>query len=174
MPPEDSHFKKRNLVLVYCSVWFLLSGRISKSWGSRLKLFSKKRRKKQYGRRFCLTGILSQKNESAEDVRYSVKPIIKESGCDVTEVVLDCTHRVGKNDSFRKNVRLVIAKFTAFRHGTIFYQAGGLSKTARVHLDITKERFALCHKASDFVKSKESVMYVFVDGNCWLKNQNWK
>lgn len=36
-----------------------------------------------------ITGILSQKNEYAEDVRYAVKPIIKESGCDITEVVLD-------------------------------------------------------------------------------------
>ena len=61
-----------------------------------------------------ITGILSQKNESAEDVRYSVKSIIKESGCDITEALLDCTHRVGKNDSFRKNVRLVIARFTTF------------------------------------------------------------
>ena len=53
-------------------------------------------------------------------------------------------------------------------HGTIFYQARSLSKTG-VHLDLTKKRFALHQKGSDLVKSKESVIYVFVDMNSRLK-----
>ena len=42
--------------------------------------------------------IPSQKNESAEDVRNSVKSIIDESGCDTPDIVFDRIHRIGKND----------------------------------------------------------------------------
>ena len=79
----------------------------------------------QYGRRLCvrITGILSQKNESAEDVRNSVKSIIEESGCDIPDVALDRAHRIGKNHPSGKNVRPVIARFTTFRHRTMFYRA---------------------------------------------------
>ena len=34
-----------------------------------------------------ITSILPQKNESGENVRYSVKSIKRESGCNITEVV---------------------------------------------------------------------------------------
>ena len=45
----------------------------------------------QYGRRLCvrITGIPLHKNESVEDVRYSVKSNIEESGCDIPVVALD-------------------------------------------------------------------------------------
>ena len=66
----------------------------------------------QYGRRLCvrITGIPSQKNESAEDVRNSVKSVIEESGCDILDIALDHAHRIGKYDPSRKNVRPVIVK----------------------------------------------------------------
>ena len=55
----------------------------------------------QHGRRLCvrITGIPSQKNESAEDVRNSVKSIIDESGCDTPDIAFDRLHRICKNDS---------------------------------------------------------------------------
>ena len=61
---------------------------------------------KQYGRRLCvrITGIPSQKNESAEDVRISVKSIIEESGCDIPDIALDRAHKIDKNDPSGKNV----------------------------------------------------------------------
>ena len=54
----------------------------------------------QHGRRLCMRiiDIPSQKNESAEDVRNSVKSIIDESGCDTPDIVFDRIHRIGKND----------------------------------------------------------------------------
>ena len=63
-----------------------------------------------------ITGIPSQKNESAEDVRNSVKSNIEESGCDIPDIALDRAHRIVKNDPSGKNVRPVIVRFTTFRH----------------------------------------------------------
>ena len=68
-----------------------------------------------------ITGIPSEKNESAEDIRNSVQSAIAESGCDIPDILLDRTHRIGKNDPSGKNVRPVIARFTAFRYGTMFF-----------------------------------------------------
>ena len=93
----------------------------------------------QYGRRLCMRiiGIPSQKNESA-DVRNSMKFVIEESECNIPDIALDCAHRIGRNDSSGKNVRLVIVRFTTFRHRTMFYRARkNLSKNG-VHLDFTK------------------------------------
>ena len=126
---------------------------------------------RQYGRRLCvrITGIPSQKNESAEDVRNSVKSIIEESGCDIPDIALDRAHRIGKNHPSGKNVRPIIVRFTIFRHRTMFYRARkNLSKNG-VHIHLTKERFTLYQKARDLVKSKKFVKYVYVDVNCRLK-----
>ena len=116
-----------------------------------------------------ITGIPSQKNESAEDVRNSVKSIIEESGCDTPDIALERAHRIGKNDPSGKNVRSVVVRFITFRHRTMFYRARkNLSKNG-MHLDLTKERFTLYQKARDLVKSKKFVKYVYVDVNCPLK-----
>ena len=85
-----------------------------------------------------ITGILSQKNESAEDVGDSAKYIVEESGCDIPDIALDHTHRIGKNDPSGKNVRLITVRITTFRHRTVFYRARkNLSKNG-VHLDLTQ------------------------------------
>ena len=70
-----------------------------------------------------IIGIPSQKNESTEDVRNSVKSIIKESGCNIPDITLDRAHIIVKNDSSAKNVRPVIVRFTTFRHRTMFYRS---------------------------------------------------
>ena len=98
-----------------------------------------------------------------------MKSIIEESRCDIPDVALDRAHRIGKNEPSGKNVRPVIARFTTFRHKTMFYQARKNLAKNGVHLDLTKERFRLYQKAKDLVKSKESVKYVYVDANCRLK-----
>ena len=63
-----------------------------------------------------ITGIPSQKNEFAEDVRNSMKSIIVESRCDILDCALHRAHRIGKNDPSGKNVRPVIVRFTTVRH----------------------------------------------------------
>ena len=55
-----------------------------------------------------ITGILSQKHESAEDVRNSVKSVIKESGCEIPDIALDREHRIAKYFPSEKKVRPVI------------------------------------------------------------------
>ena len=81
-----------------------------------------------------------------------MKSIIEESGCDLTDAVLDPTHRVSK--------MFVNARFTIFRHRTMFYQARKRLSKNGVHLDLTKERLALYQKARDWVKLKKSVKHV--------------
>ena len=125
----------------------------------------------QYGRRLRvrISGIPSQKNESAEDVRNSVKSVIEESRCDIPDIAQDCGHRIGKYDPSGKNVRPFIVRFTTFRYRALFYRARkNLSKNG-VHLDLTKQRFTLYQKTRDLVKSKTFIKYVYVDVNRGFK-----
>ena len=68
-----------------------------------------------------ITGIPSQKNESAEDVRNSVKSIIEESGCNIPDIALDRAYIIGKNDPLEKNIIPVILRLTTFRHRTFWF-----------------------------------------------------
>ena len=117
-----------------------------------------------------ITGISSQKKESAEDVRNPVKSVIEESACDIPDTALDRAHRIDKYDPSGKNVRKpVIVWFTTFRYRKMFYRARKNLSENGVHLDLTKEGFKLYQKARDLVKSKKFVKYVYVDVNYWLK-----
>ena len=125
-------------------------------------LFQRCQEKEQYGRRLSvkITDISSQKNESTEDVRNSVKSIIEESGCDILDIVLEDTHRIGKNDPSGKRLRSAIVRFTTFRHRTIFCLARKNLCKIGVHLDLTKGRFTLYQKARGLVKMKKFVKCV--------------
>lgn len=70
-----------------------------------------------------ITSILPQKNESGENVTYSVKSIKKESGCNITEVV------------FKVMQGFLLQDLLLLKHGTIFCQTKSLCKTG-VHLVI--------------------------------------
>ena len=134
-------------------------------------LFQRCKENEQHGRRLLvrITGIPSQINESAEDVRNSIKSIIEESGYDISDIAFDLAHRIGKNYPSGKNVRPV--RFTAFRlHlDTMFYRARKNLSKSGVHLDLTKDRFTLYQKARDVVKSKKFFKYVYIDVSCRLK-----
>ena len=71
------------------------------------KLFQRCEENEQYGRRLCvrITWIPSQSNEFAEDVRNSVKSVIEEFGCDIPDVALEHTHRIGKYDPSGKKIQ---------------------------------------------------------------------
>ena len=116
-------------------------------------LFQRCQEKEQYGRRLSvkITDI------SIEDVRNSVKSIIEESGCDILDIVLEDTHRIGKNDPSGKRLRSAIVRFTTFRHRTIFCLARKNLCKNGVHLDLTKGRFTLYQKARGLVKMKKFV-----------------
>ena len=113
--------------------------------------------KKINSKSLCLriTGIPSQKNESAEDVRNSVKSIIEKSGCNIPDIALDRTYIIGKNDPLEKIVIPVILRLTTFRHRTMFYPARKSLSKNELHLDLTKERFTLYQKTRDLVKSNK-------------------
>ena len=51
----------------------------------------------------------------------------------------------------------------------MFYQARKNLSENPLHPDLTKERFTLYQKATDLVKSKKFVKYVYADVNCQLK-----
>ena len=57
-----------------------------------------------------ITGIPSQKNESDEDVRNSVKSVTGESGCNVPDITLDCAHTIDNKLSFCKICKATYCK----------------------------------------------------------------
>ena len=67
----------------------------------------------------------------------------------------------------------MIVKFTSFQARTVVYKnrtkyKGDRKAGIRFYLDQTKRRFDLRKLATDYVKSKPEVDFVFVDINCSL------
>ena len=81
----------------------------------------------QYGRRLCLRieGVPSAEKETSEEVLEKVKCLVSESGCDITDVVIDRAHRIGKGYTDKKSYlscNSIIVRFTTFRHRTMLYR----------------------------------------------------
>ena len=92
--------------------------------------------------------------------------VIKETSCDITEVAIDRTHRIGKGYNDKKS----IVRFTTFRHRTMFYRGRtNLKINVKLKLDITKNRHKTFTKAIETVKSYDNVNYDIVDVNFRLK-----
>ena len=64
----------------------------------------------QYGRRLCvrIDGVSTVDNKTSDDVLDKVKSLIKETSCDIPDVVIDRTHRIrkGYNDKEKKKCSL--------------------------------------------------------------------
>ena len=129
----------------------------------------------QYGRRLCvrIDGVPTVDNETSDEVLDKVKSLIKETSCDIPDVVIDRAHRIGKGYNDRKtNVRCksIIVPFTTFRHRAMFYRSGAnLKSNVKLKLDLTENRYKTFTKAIETVKSYDNVNYVMVDLNCRLK-----
>ena len=127
----------------------------------------------QYGRRLCLRlgGIPSVDNETSDDVLKKVRDIIAESK--VPDEVIDRAHRIGATYTDRdSNVKCqsVIVRFTTFRHRTIIYRARKeLKNNVSVHLDLTKNRYAILKEARQIVEKNEKIKFVYADINCRMK-----
>ena len=68
----------------------------------------------QYSRRNCLL-IHGKEDNSNEDTEKLVLDIINNDlGIDLTEVAIDCTHRIGDPKKKRNKVRPIIAKFVRY------------------------------------------------------------
>ena len=99
-----------------------------------------------------------------------VKPLIKESSCDIPDVVIDRAHRTGKGYNDRKNVRSksIIVRFTTIRNKTIFYLSRANLKNnnnKKLKLDLTKNRYKIFTKAIETVKSYGNVSYAIRGGS---------
>ena len=129
----------------------------------------------QYGRILSvrIDGVPTVDIETLDEVLDKVKSLIKETSCDIPDIVIDRDHRIGKDCNDKKtNVRCesIIVHFETFRHRTMFYWSrANLKNNVKLKLDLTKNRYNIFTKAIETVKSYDNVNYVMVDINCWLK-----
>ena len=129
----------------------------------------------QYGRRLCIRidGVPTVDNEISDQVLDKVKSLIKETSCDIPDVVIDRAHRIGKGYNDKKtNVccKSMIVCFTTFGHRTMFYRSrANLKNNVKLKLDSTKNRYKIFTKTIETVKSYDNVNYVMVDISCRLK-----
>ena len=130
----------------------------------------------QYGKRLCvgIDGVPTVNNETSDEVLDKAKSLIKETSCDIPDVVIDRARRIGKRYNDKKTnvrcVKVLFLCFTTFRHRTIFYRSrANLKSNVNLKLDLTKNRYKTFTKAIETVKSYDNVNYVMVDINCQLK-----
>ena len=125
----------------------------------------------QYTRRTCLRidGIPLVNKERAEDCYNHVNEVIRKSGVDLPETVLDRAHRIGpiKEVDGEKH-QTIIVRFTTWRHRTMLYRKRKSIKDVRIRLDLTKTKLATLLKAQEKAKDNPIVEYVFADVNCRL------
>ena len=59
----------------------------------------------QHGRRSCvrINGVPTVDNETSDDVLDKVKSLSKKTSCDIPDVVIDRSHRIGKGYNNKKN-----------------------------------------------------------------------
>ena len=129
----------------------------------------------QYGRRLCvrIDGVPAVDNETWYKVLHKEKLVIKETSCDIPDVVIERAHRIGKgyNDK-NPNVhcKSIIVSFIKFRHRTMFYGSwANLKNNVKLKLDLTKNRHTIFTITIETIKSYDNVNYVMVEINCQLK-----
>ena len=112
----------------------------------------------QCSRRFCLRndGVPTVDNKTLDEVLDKVQSVIKKTNCDISDVVIEMAHRIGKCYNHKKTnacCKNIIACFTTLRHRTMFYQSRANSKNnVKFKLDLTKQiyiknRYKICTKA---------------------------
>ena len=69
----------------------------------------------------------------------------------------------------QKKCKGIIARFTTFRHRTLFYRARKGLKSAKVKLDLAKSRSDLLKKANNHVKEIRAINFCYADVNCCLR-----
>ena len=98
------------------------------------------------GRRLCvrIDGVSTVNNETSNEVLDKMKSsLIKETSCDIPDVVIGRVYPIGKSYNDKKtNVRCksIIVRFTTFRHRTMFYWSrANLQNNVKLK-DLTKNR----------------------------------
>ena len=120
-----------------------------------------------------IDGVPAVDNETWYKVLHKEKLLIKETSCDIPDVVIERAHRIGKgyNDK-NPNVhcKSIIVSFINFRHRTMFYGGwANLKNNVKLKLDLTKNRHTIFTITIETIKSYDNVNYVMVEINCQLK-----
>ena len=101
------------------------------------------------------------------------KLLIKETSCDIPDVVIERAHRIGKGYNDKKpnvHCKSIIVSFINFRHRTMFHRSwANLKNNVKLKLDLTKNRHTIFTIAIETIKSYDNVNYVMVEMNCQLK-----
>ena len=101
------------------------------------------------------------------------KLLIKETSCDIPDVVIERAHRIGKGYNDKKpnvHCKSIIVSFIYFRHRTMFYRSwANLKNNVKLRLDLTKNRRTIFTIAIETIKSYDNVSCVMVEINCQLK-----
>ena len=127
-----------------------------------------------YSIRLCVRtdSVPTVDNETWHEVLDKVKFLIKETSCDIPDVVIDKSHRIANGYNDKKtnlHCKNIIVSFTNFRHRAMFYRSRANFKNIKFKLDLTKNRHKIFTIAIETVKSYDNVYYVMADINCRLK-----
>ena len=127
-----------------------------------------------YSIRLCVRtdSVPTVDNETWHEVLDKVKFLIKETSCDIPDVVIDKSHRIANGYNDKKtnlHCKNIIVSFTNFRHRAMFYRSRANFKNIKFKLDLTKNRHKIFTIAIETVKSYDNVNYVMADINCRLK-----
>ena len=79
----------------------------------------------QHGRRLCVRSdsVPTFDNKTWDKVLDKLDSLVKETSCDIPDVVIDRAHGIGKGYNDKKpNIRCkgIVVRFTTFRHRAIF------------------------------------------------------
>ena len=124
----------------------------------------------QYGRRLCvrLEDIPVGKDETTDKVFSKAENILKEACPNLSGDCINHAHRIGRDYKYyktNKTCRIVIVRFTSFKHRTSIYRNRNILEDVRVKLESTKKKYNILKSADE----KQDVNYVFTYINCRWK-----
>ena len=108
----------------------------------------------RYGRRIYIRidGVPTVDNETSDEMLDKAKSLIKETSCDIPDVVIDRAHRIGQDYNDRKRnacCKSIILHFTTFRHRAMSYWSR--ANLIKLKLDLTKNKCKIFTKAIETV-----------------------
>ena len=120
-----------------------------------------------------IKGLKTESHENPDTCVEKVVKVCKELSIDITVSDIDRAHRVGKDS------KSIIVKFFSFKKRSLLYKNRKRIKgSAKIYLDITKQRLDLLDRAKSLLTERSNVDFVFADINCntvaKLKNDNIK
>ena len=108
-----------------------------------------------------------------EKLVFGIYYTFKEAKAAVSDNELDRAHRTGSSYTDRitnKKCKSIIVRFTVFSHRTLLYGSRRIVKSGfKMKLNLTKSRFNLLKKASNYVKEIPPISFFYADANCHFR-----